>query len=369
MSRRPSGAPESGPDYPSGWTPGDMPKSSGVPGGASRWIVGALAVVTVVAVAAALMFTGTESRSSASADQGVDGAVPHAPAASQSPGTIVSAGDVGAIEIVTEDETCGVWDNVQTSVAVARHSGWDERDPWVPSSSWTPDQRAQFDAIGDALRTGADTAVGLAAQTPHRVMRELYEAFIVYGRAYSDGLLNYQPMDEYLAQASVAAADAITRICAANRSKVSSVQAPRLAPVAPPSAPPVVGDPAEPQRFLPQPATWCGDWKAGDSAFGDQMRDWSALDPNIAVGQLDKEQILIYAEAARSATDFADTIENAGRRSANPIVEDFATLGALYFRAYAQAVPLVWAGDRDMAEAGLAVTRLVTAACQATGAS
>jgi hypothetical protein len=367
MSNRPNGTPESGHEYPTGWAPGELPKQSRVPGSVARWVLGALAVVTVVAVGAVLMFTGDEPRSSASSDRGAGSATSAARSANAAPGTVASAKDNGPVEIITEDDTCGVWDNVQTAISVARNSGWDDRDPWVQSSTWTPDQRAQFEAVGDALRTGADTAVKLVAQTPHRTMRELYEAFIVYGRGYSDGLLNYQPMDDYLAQTSIAAADTITHICAANRSKVTGVQAPKLAPVPPPSTAPVVGDPTEPKRFLSQPNPSCAEWTTNETALRDQLQTWSALDPNIAVGQLDKEQVLTYADAARTANAFADTMEAGGRSSGNPAVEDFATLGALYFRAYAQAVPLIWAGDHDMAEVGLAINRLVTAGCQATG--
>lgn len=361
-------APDSGPQYPDGWAPGELPKQSRVPGSTAKWIVAAIAVVTVLAVGGVLLFTGDEPRSSASSQgDGSGAAAPAARTAAPTPGTIASAGDTGAVEIVTDDVTCGVWDNVQTAIAVARNAGWNERDQWVASSTWSPDQRAQFEAVGDALRSGADTAVSLAAQTPHRPMRELYEAFIVYGRSYAEGLLNYQPMDDYLAQTSLAAADAITSICAANRSKVASVQEPKLAKVASPSVPPVAGDPTEPKRFLPQSIPACTGWVANETAFDQQMAAWSQLDPNIAVGQLDKEQVLTYAEAARAATEFADTMETAGRASKNPVMEDFAVLGALYFRAYAQAVPLIWAGDHDMAEAGLAINRMVTAACQSTG--
>lgn len=363
-----NGTPDSGPQYPDGWAPGELPKQSRVPGGTAKWIVGAIAVVTVLAVGAVLLFTGEEPTSSASARaDGPNAAAPAARTAAPAPGTIASASDTGAIEIVTDDVTCGVWDNVQTSIAVARNSGWNERDQWVASSTWSQDQRAQFEAVGDALRTGADTAVSLAAQTPHRAMRELYEAFTVYGRSYAEGLLNYQPMDDYLAQTSLAAADAITNICSANRSKVASVQEPKLAEIASPSAPPAAGDPTNPKRFLPQSIPACTAWVASEASFNEQMAAWSQLDPNTAVGQLDKQQVLTYADAARAATEFADTMEAAGRASKNPVMEDFAALGALYFRAYAQAVPLIWAGDHDMAEAGLAINRMVTAACQATG--
>ena len=41
------------------------------------------------------------------------------------------------------------------------------------------------------MRNAADQTVPLAKLTPHRVMRELYEQFIAYARAYSDAIPTY----------------------------------------------------------------------------------------------------------------------------------------------------------------------------------
>ena len=199
-------------------------------------------------------------------------------------------------------------------------------------------------------------------------MRELYEAFTAYGRAYSEALPNYQPTDDFLAQTSLAALDSITHICAANRSRVASVQEPGLAPVAPPTTPPMVADPANPQRFLPQPNPTCPRWTQDDAALQERTQAWSALDPNVGTAQLNKEQVLIYDDVVPVLTTRADAMESAGRGrgSGNAVAEDFATLGALYFRAYAKAVPLVWAGDHDLAEVGFNLNELISVACQAS---
>ncbi len=41
------------------------------------------------------------------------------------------------------------------------------------------------------MRNAADQTVALAKLTPHRVMRELYQQFIAYARAYSDAIATY----------------------------------------------------------------------------------------------------------------------------------------------------------------------------------
>jgi len=41
--------------------------------------------------------------------------------------------------------------------------------------------------------------VALAKRTPHRVMRELYEQFIAYSRAYADRIPTYTPPDDNFA--------------------------------------------------------------------------------------------------------------------------------------------------------------------------
>ena len=93
-----------------------------------------------------------------------------------------------------------------------------------------------------------------------------------------------------------------------------------------------------------------------------------ALDPNIGVGQWTPEQRAVHDLAAQVFAAHADKMEAAGRGSGNAVLEDIATLGALYFRAFAQAEPLYWAGDHALAEIGFTTNKLILAACQAVSA-
>ncbi len=45
-----------------------------------------------------------------------------------------------------------------------------------------------YEAVGKAMRNAADQTVNLVKVTPHRVMRELYEQFIAYARAFTDNI-------------------------------------------------------------------------------------------------------------------------------------------------------------------------------------
>ena len=347
-------------DYPDGWAPGELAPPRR-PRGRARWLIALAALVTAIAVCGAFVLVddaGTDAASDTSA-AAIDNPAPLDAAA------VASAGDTGPLTLVTEDPTCPTWNGVAGAVAEARGTDWDTRASRVPATSWTPGQRTRFTAVGNALRTAADTAVHLAVQTPHRAVRGLYEAFVVYGRAYADSLLNYRPDDDFLAQTSLAAAEAITRICAASESRAASSQAGRLTPVAPPTARPLGYTPTAPKRFLPQPNRVCGQWVQDRDALLTRLRGWSALDPKVSVGSLTDAQVLVYADTARTVTQFAERMETAGRSSGNPVVEDFATLAALYFRAYSRAVSLVWPGAHDMVRVGFAITDLVAAGCGA----
>ena len=48
-----------------------------------------------------------------------------------------------------------------------------------------------YESVGKAMRSAADQTVNLVKSTPHRVMRELYEQFIAYARAFADTVPTY----------------------------------------------------------------------------------------------------------------------------------------------------------------------------------
>jgi hypothetical protein len=360
--------PESPGPYPPGWVPSGP--STPPRNAKARWIVGAVVVAVVVAVGAIVVVTGRDSGSGSSGPGSSTSSEPKPrPAvADLRPTTVASADDTGPLDLLTSDVTCGPWDNVQTAIGVAQRRGWAQRDPSVPATEWDPNVRARYEAVGDALRSGTDTAVTLAAQTPSRVMRELYDAFVFYGRAYADALPTYRTQDDALARTTLAALDSITNVCAANRSITAMPQLPDVEPAPPPTALPAVGDLANPMRFLPraQPNPACGPWLPASADVRTQIQPWLALDPGVGVGQWSAEQRAVQDDAAQTFSAHADAMEAAGRRSGNATFEDLATFGALYLRAFVAEEPLYWSGVYDLAEVGLSVDGLLAAACQAT---
>jgi hypothetical protein len=67
-------------------------------------------------------------------------------------------------------------------------------------------------------------------------------------------------------------------------------------------------------------------------------------------------------------TDAANTVEAAGRGSGYGVFEDFATLAALYFRAYALAIANYAPHDYNLALTGLQLDDLIASACRAAAA-
>ncbi len=82
------------------------------------------------------------------------------------------------------------------------------------------------------------------------------------------------------------------------------------------------------------------------------------------MAQWTPSQRAVSDNAARVFTSHADDMEASGRASGNAVVEDFATLGALYFRAFVVEQPLYWTGDHDLADVGFTLNDVVASACQ-----
>jgi hypothetical protein len=348
------GNPQWGPQQP--WGPPPGPPSGG---GKGKWIFGGIALLAVIAVTVVVtvMVVGKDSGSSTTPTSTTGG-----PSSD-----IASANDKGPATIITEDPTCAPSSPIFETLAARERNGWDTRDPSIPASEWTPPMRSQYETVGEAWRSGADQMVPLVKLTPHRVMRELYEQFIAYTRAYADRIPRYTPPDNDLALASNSAADAISRICAAINYGSASARGPLVPPTSAPSATAAQGDPANPQRFLTEPNSACTDWDAALSQFGKDTADWLAIPSDIPASQWTPEQRAINDAVAPVMSTFADTLQALGERSGNPTFQDFADLSAQYRRAYVQALPSYTPSDNYLAGAALRLSGVVQAGCQVAG--
>src|SRR3954469_9913841 len=198
----PGGAPQWGPQQPWGSPPRPPPRG----GGKGKWILGGIAVLAVIAVTVVItvLVVGKDSGNSKT------------PSPTNANGSdIASANDKGTATIITEDPTCEPTRPILDTLAGQQAKGWDKRDASIPGAAWTPEVRAQYEVVGQAMRSAADQMVPLVKLTPHRVMRELYEQFIAYSRGYADNISTYTPRDDKLAIVSSTAANAIGYICTA----------------------------------------------------------------------------------------------------------------------------------------------------------
>jgi len=323
-----------------------------------KWLLVTVAVLLVITISVGVTLVVTRDGS------GGDPTYTSTPPISD----IASANDTGPVSIVTADPTCDSWRALQDTLASSQSDGWRKRDPSAPASDWTPQQRAQYEAAGTGMRTAADQAVGLAKQTPHRVMRELYEQFIAYGRAYADSLATYTPDNDFLAGANISLSSAIAGVCdAITFGKVVS-RASSVPSASSPSRHPDLGDPADPQKFLKEPGRQCSEWVADAATFREQLRAWELVDPKIAATDWTPEQRGVQNATANALDDYADDIEKLGRDSANAVFEDLATLAAQYFRAYSNATPTYTVADNEIITPGLRIANAITDACQASEA-
>jgi hypothetical protein len=324
-----------------------------------KWAMGAVGAVAVLAtvVAVVLLFGGGGSG-------GPKGAQPDN-GGNQEAAAVASAKDTGPITVITDDPSCTAWTSINNDLANSGNGLWNDRDRSVPASAWTPKQRAQFVAAAQSMRGAAAQAVGLVKLTPHRVMRELYQQFIAYARAYVERIPKYTPADNNLAGAANSASSALGAICAAIADGPAAARGPMVPPSAPPSDIAPVGNPVNPQPFLTTANPACDDWKAALDQFGRDTAAWQKLDPNIPAIYWNREQKAVNYAVGPVMNTYASKLEQLGRQSDNAIWQDFANLSAQYRRAFVTALPTYTATDNHLANAANFVSTTLLGACAA----
>ena len=157
------------------YAPAPPPKK----GGALKWVLGGTALIAVIAITAvvAISLSGRDNDK---------GSGPTVTAGSGSSSEFASANDTGPVTIITEDPSCAPWLPIANTFSDSSKNSWGKRDPSVPATAWNAEQRAQYQSMGDAMKAAAEQAAPLTKTTPHRVMRQLYEQYIAYIRAFVD---------------------------------------------------------------------------------------------------------------------------------------------------------------------------------------
>jgi hypothetical protein len=358
---QPYGQPGFNPQQPApSWQQGEWPQQSGpAPEGANglKWLLGSVAVLLVIgiSVGATLIFMR---------DSGGGGtATPTAGV----PGDIASVTDTGPVAIITEEPTCKALDGINSALADVQANGWSaQRSALGPAAEWTEQQRAEVQAVATAIKNASDKMVPLARQTPHRVVRELYEQFIAYGRAYADSIASYQPTDDALASTNVSIGSALLGICNAIEFG-SARRSLAVEPAVPPTAGHDSADPSQPQRFVASNDSTCVAWTTREDQFIADTTAWANLDTKLTASEWTPEQRAIQQSVLPVLATMADDMESAGKASGNPVLEDFAVLGSLYFHAYVSAGDDYAGADSWLSYIGSRLNNSIASACGAAG--
>ncbi|MGH3960731.1 hypothetical protein [Mycobacterium sp.] len=280
---------------------------------------------------------------------------------------VASANDTGPVAVITDDPSCAAWTSINNALSTSGEGLWNDRDRSVPASEWSPKQRAQFLAAAQSMRGAAAQTVGLVKLTPHRVMRELYEQFIVYARAYAERIPKYTPADNNLAGAANSASSALGAICAAIVDGSAAARGPLVPPAAAPAHTAPVGNPANPRSFLISANPVCAEWKSALEQFAHNTTAWQEIDPNIPAIYWNKEQKATNYAVAPVMNAYASKMEQLGRQSDNPTWQDLANLAAQYRRAFVVALPSYAPADNHLANAANFLSTTILGACAVLG--
>ena len=321
--------------------------------------VGAVAVLATV-VAVVLLFGGGGS----GAPKGVN---PDNGSTQDAAAGVASAKDTAPVAVITEDPTCSAWTSINNELATSGEGLCNDRDRSVPASAWNEKQRAQFIAAAQSMRGAAAQTVGLIKLTPHRVMRELYQQFIAYARAYVERIPKYTPADNNLAGAANSASSALGAICAAITDGPAAARGPLVPPAAAPSDIAPIGNPANPVPFLTTPNSTCDEWKAALDQFGKDTAAWQQLNPNIPAIYWNRDQKAVNYKAAQVMNAYAGKLEQLARQSDNAVWQDLANLSAQYRRAFVVSLPTYTPPDNHLANAASYASTTILGACAAVG--
>ncbi|MGV0807528.1 hypothetical protein [Mycolicibacterium setense] len=308
------------------------------------------------------------------ADKGGDGgpgsptaAPPTVSAGSGQHPDIASANDTGPVAVILEDPSCGTRYPIATTLDSRTKNGWEKRDPALPATEWTPEIRAQYEAVGQAFRDAADQLIPSAKLTPHRVMRELYEQFIAYARAYADKIPTYTAIDNNLVAVAIHASDALSRICAAIDYGSAAARGPLVPTLPTPSDVAKVRDPAYAQKLLSEPNPVCPEWHSALAQYFANSESWNATNPDISGAEWSPEQRKINDDVVPVMKLLNTQLSALGRKSENPTLRDFANLAVQYRQAYLEALPTYTPPDSNLVGVATRIANLVDFTCLALG--
>lgn len=357
--QQPGNQPQWGPQQ--SW-PGQSPKKSGP----LKWVLGAVALVAVIAVTAVVSVSLAGDNGN-----GATGPTSTSETASGAASEFASANDTGPVSVITEDPSCAPWGPVINTLAEREATiGWTERDPSIAADVWSPQVRDRYLKFAQAMREAADQAEPLVRLATHRVMRELYQQFIAFGRAFVDRVPTYSAPDNELVLTANSASTALVNVCSAILFGSAAARAP-LTPALSSSPNSVsVGEAGEPARFMESPDPICGDLVGTIDKFNEDpaVVTWfDTVDVETPAGQWSPQQQAASEAVIPLLQSSADAFERLGEDSSNPVLQDFAMLGAVYRRAFAAAIPTYTKADQYLYDTGRYAPSVIRGACVAAG--
>ena len=356
-------------DAPPNWGPQRPWAHRPTPGGPVKWALVTIALIAVLAViAGATVYFTRDDTSPGAAANVVDPLKPSRSATATGDAGSASAGDRAAVSIVTDDPTCAAWPGIDAGLHAAEQTSWIGRDPSIPASGWTPSRRDSYDSVAAAMRTTADQTAELARQTPHRVMRELYEQTIAFLRAYADSLPSYTAVDDHLVLTAEATRSALSSICSSINNGSATVRATSSAAAKPPpDSTASTASTGDPTPFLVPPADpVCAQWHSLVAKYTAGFAAWRATDAGVPAAQWSASQRAVNDAVAPVMLAFADEVDALAGGTSNRIFQDFATFAAQYRRAYVAALPTYVPSDAALTTTASAATLAIDEACTAT---
>ncbi|ALI27550.1 hypothetical protein XA26_37290 [Mycolicibacterium fortuitum] len=198
----------------------------------------------------------------------------------------------------------------------------------IPAAQWTPQQRALYEAAVPKIRSTTDQLVPIAKLATHRVMRELYEQMIAYGRAFVDAVPTYTPKDNDLIKIYTLALNTLVAMCAAIDYKSAQTCGPLAELGSPPERFAPVVDPANAAQFMPDGDPACGEWMDAAERYSADRREWFATNPDIPVSEWSPEQKMLNDQVAPAMKRWGSEISAITRDTGNATLRDLAQLAA-----------------------------------------
>lgn len=328
-----------------------------------KWGLAAVVVLAVVAIVlvAVVLLGGDPVNSTAGGESTRNSAA----------SGIASADDTGPVAIIITDPSCVAWGSISSNLAstlsLLGHGKWNERDQSTPASAWDDQQKKEYLAAGQVVRNAAAQTVGLVKLTPHRVMRELYEQFIAYARTFVEHIPTYTARDAALAGTAHSAASALAAICASANNGSAAARGPLVEAQSTPTKVASPGNPTNPQQYLTSANPVCADWKATLDKFGTDTAEWGDIDPSIPATYWNPQQKAVNLAVGPVMISLANKMQQLGRRSNNPILQDFAELSSQYRRAFVLSLPTYDPSDNHLANAATFLSTTVLGGCASAG--